>query len=84
MLLTDVVMPGGDGLGLSRAIAAERPETRILFMSGHTDEVISHHGLLQRDVHFLQKPFNRDKLARKIREVLGDHPGSVGSAGSGQ
>jgi PAS domain S-box-containing protein len=84
LLLTDVVMPGADGLELSRSIAAERPETRILYMSGHTDDVISHHGLLERGVHFLQKPFNRDGLARRVREVLDAQPMPTGSDGSGQ
>jgi two-component system, cell cycle sensor histidine kinase and response regulator CckA len=84
LLLTDVVMPGADGLELSRIVAAERPETRILYMSGHTDDVISHHGLLERGVQFLQKPFNRDGLARRVRDVLDDHPMPTGSDGSGQ
>ena len=70
LLLTDVVMPGANGLALFRALSRKRPDLRVLYMSGHTDEVISHHGLLDRGVQFLQKPFRRDRLARTVRAVL--------------
>jgi PAS domain S-box-containing protein len=76
LLLTDVVMPGADGLDLSRAVVRRHRETRVLFMSGHTDEVVSHHGLLDGNVRFLQKPFTRNTVARAIRQVL-DSPGTV-------
>jgi PAS domain S-box-containing protein len=70
LLLTDVVMPGADGLALGRHLTRHRPNTRVMYMSGHTEDVISRHGLLNPSVEFLQKPFTRERLAQKVREVL--------------
>ena len=58
------------GRTLAEAIAAERPEAKILFMSGYTDDAIVRHGVLERDTEFLQKPFTAQALATKVREVL--------------
>jgi CheY-like chemotaxis protein len=70
LLVTDVVMPGISGREVADRLAALRPEIKVLFMSGHTDEAIIHHGMLDADAAFIQKPFAPDALARKVREVL--------------
>jgi two-component system, cell cycle sensor histidine kinase and response regulator CckA len=70
VLLTDVVLPGISGPELIRQVIADRPGLRVIFMSGYTEETITHHGVLKPGVDFLQKPFTSDTLGRKIREVL--------------
>src|SRR5258707_5633047 len=57
LLLTDVVMPGGGGPDLAVRLAESRPETAVLYMSGYTDDAIVRHGLLERGLNYIQKPF---------------------------
>jgi PAS domain S-box-containing protein len=70
LLLTDVVMPGMDGRHLAERIVSTHPTTKILFMSGYTDDEILRRGVSGHQVAFLQKPFSPDALRRKVRETL--------------
>jgi PAS domain S-box-containing protein len=70
VLLTDVMMPGMDGVLLSQTMAAERPGVRVVFMSGHAADSFARHGLDPAAARFLQKPFSTDVLCRELRDVL--------------
>jgi two-component system cell cycle sensor histidine kinase/response regulator CckA len=70
LLLTDVVMPGANGKVLAEKMALLHPDTMVLFMSGYTDYAVSTHGVVEAGTFLLQKPFTRDALTRKVREVL--------------
>jgi two-component system cell cycle sensor histidine kinase/response regulator CckA len=70
LLMTDVVMPGMSGIELAERLLPERPEMKILYMSGYATDVISQHGGLPPGTAFLQKPFSLESLARKVRKVL--------------
>ncbi len=70
LLMTDVVMPGISGAELVETLRKIRPEMKILFTSGYTEDVIVHHGVLEQGVNFIEKPYNPAGLARKIRDVL--------------
>jgi len=74
MLMTDLIMPDMSGKQLAERVAAQRPETKILFMSGYTDNAIFHHGVLELGTNFLQKPFTPNTLVRKVRAVLDVSP----------
>ncbi len=71
ILVTDVVMPHMSGSELASKLAAVRPEMKVLFISGYTDDTVFRHGVLEGGVAYLQKPFNLNSVAQKIREVLG-------------
>ncbi len=70
LLLTDVVMPRLDGRELANQLLALRPDMKILFMSGYTDDVIVHREALTKGVKLVQKPFTKATLLRKVREAL--------------
>jgi two-component system cell cycle sensor histidine kinase/response regulator CckA len=70
LLLTDVVLAQMSGRELVQEVAPMRPEMKVLYMSGYTDEAIVQHGVLQPGTWFLQKPFTTQSLLRKLREVL--------------
>jgi len=70
LLLTDVVMPDMNGRQLFDRISSTHPHTKVLYMSGYTDNVIAHRGVLDADIGFIQKPFTVTGLAAKVREVL--------------
>jgi two-component system cell cycle sensor histidine kinase/response regulator CckA len=70
LLITDVVMPEMSGWDLAQLLGKVRPALKVLFTSGYTADVISHRGVLDEGVHFLQKPFSMRDLAFKVREVL--------------
>ena len=70
LLVTDVVMPGMGGRELATALQARRPGLRLLYISGHTDDEVTRRGLLDAGAPFLEKPFEPEGLARRVREVL--------------
>jgi PAS domain S-box-containing protein len=74
LLLTDVIMPGMNGRELAQRISEIRPNVKILYMSGYTENVIGHNGTLEAGVRLLQKPFNLRDLKSKVREVLDATP----------
>ena len=70
VLLTDVVMPGMDGMELAKRIGDHMPRLKTLFMSGYTADVIVRRGVLDEGAHFLPKPFTQGDLARKVHDLL--------------
>jgi two-component system, cell cycle sensor histidine kinase and response regulator CckA len=70
LLMTDVVMPGIGGHELAERVMKLRPEIKVLYMSGYTDQAVTQHGVLGQDAALLQKPFTLAALASKLREIL--------------
>jgi PAS domain S-box-containing protein len=85
LLLTDVVMPGISGRVLADQLIQLRPQIKVVFTSGYTGQTVGAHGILDPGSFFLQKPFTRDALARKLREALdgGQKSASASASGAG-
>ncbi len=77
LLLTDLVMPAMSGQELADRLVASRPGVRVLFTSGHTDEIVARHGPPTPGAAFLAKPFTPDLLARRVREILDAGPAGL-------
>ncbi len=69
-MVTDVVMPKLGGGELAERMTQLHPETKVIFMSAYTDKTIVHHGVTEPVTAFLQKPFTKNALILKVREVL--------------
>ena len=70
LLLTDVIMPQMSGRDLAARLRSLQPALKVLYMSGYTDDMLAHHGVLEPNVYLLPKPFAPDELGAKLREVL--------------
>ena len=80
LMITDVVMPKVNGRELAEQLVRQRPQMKVLYMSGYTDGAITNSGLLHKDVAFLQKPFTPAALIDKVRDVL-ENDGKTRRAG---
>ena len=70
LLMTDLVMPGMSGRELALRLAGQRPEMKVIYVSGYTDDTVVPHAVLEEEVAFLPKPFSLNELAHKVREAL--------------
>lgn len=82
-MITDVVMPQMSGQQLAKILASLHPESRVLYMSGHTDKV-SQKEIVASGLPFIQKPFTPEELARRVRDVLDASQGSGSEAVTAQ
>lgn len=79
LLLTDIMMPGKNGVEVAEEVVEVRPDIRVFYMSGYADQDLVRQGLLKPGTRFLQKPFTPQELAERVREILGPPESSSGS-----
>jgi CheY-like chemotaxis protein len=72
LLITDVILPHMNGRALAEALKGGRPEMKVLYISGYSDEIVARQGVLDDGVAYLAKPYSAEVLAAKVREVLGE------------
>jgi two-component system, cell cycle sensor histidine kinase and response regulator CckA len=82
VLVTDVVMPGMSGQQLADQARRRAPALRVVFMSGHTDDIVVRDGARHGDIAFVQKPFTRDTLLRAVEQAVAREPGANGANGA--
>ena len=70
LLMTDVILPGMNGRQIADRLTELYPGLKVLYCSGYTENSIVHHGVLNPELHFIKKPFNKLTLSQKIRSVL--------------
>ena len=70
LLVTDIIMPGGSGRELAELFRRGKPDLKVLFTSGYSENATSRHGVVDAGVHFLPKPYGPTELAAAVREVL--------------
>ncbi len=70
LLVTDVVMPGGNGAAFAEWVTSIRPDVRVLFMSGYAEDAIVHHGVVDEGIAFIAKPFGPEAFLKKVRETI--------------
>ncbi len=71
VLLTDVVLPGMNGRELADRFRIARPNTKVIYTSGYTQDLIAHRGVLHDDISYIPKPYTADQIAAKVREAMG-------------
>jgi two-component system, cell cycle sensor histidine kinase and response regulator CckA len=71
VLLTDVVLPGMNGRELANRFRIMRPDTKVIYTSGYTQDLIAHRGVLHDDISYIPKPYTADQIAAKVREAMG-------------
>lgn len=70
LLITDVILPGMNGRALHHALLQHYPNIRCLYMSGYSADIISHQGIIEEGVHFIEKPFSLENMGSKVKQVL--------------
>jgi CheY-like chemotaxis protein len=70
LLLTDIVMPEMSGVELADRLERERPDTRILFMTGYAEELVMNEGILGKHRECIGKPFTQEQITKRVRKIL--------------